>query len=179
MHQFLYIHCGSSTVRHSDCLQIVSCLLHRESNTICISTVLPRCVCITDRNLLSVTFRIFNFQFDFSKKNLLQKPSIHHRLPFNWQTPVTYVLGAAYQLLFFLSVLEIFVSFLLIYFGICHFLVAFVADIDQNFADFRQDVIACRRRFTAERQIHLYQSLKKIIEFHSNAIQLRRLFNSF
>lgn len=93
-------------------------------------------------------------------------------MPFDWRTPITYLLAVAYQCIFFLSVLEIFVTFLVIYFGICNFLVAFVSDIEQNFTDFRQKVINCRRKFTAEQQIQLYQSLNKIVEFHSNAIQL-------
>lgn len=100
------------------------------------------------------------------------------RLPFNWRSVIGYVFATIIELLFFLGVLEIFVAFLVIYFGICQFCVAFATDIKDRFGDFKHDAERCNGKFSIDKQFELYKNLCKIIEFHSQAIQLSSFFNS-
>lgn len=95
-----------------------------------------------------------------------------NRLPFNWKTPLGYTVASAIQILFFFSVLEIFITFIMIYFGICRCAVAFVEDIEQNFRNIHQNILDYNGVFPSNDQNPLYKKLCEIIEFHSNALQL-------
>lgn len=88
------------------------------------------------------------------------------RLPFDWKGSFSYIIATVIQMVFFLGVLEIFVTFLVIYFGICEFCVAFVDDIEDRFLAFKQFVDTNHNS-----QQEIYEKLCKIIEFHTNAIQ--------
>lgn len=68
--------------------------------------------------------------------------------------------------------LEIFATFLAIYFGICQFCVALVEDIERNFADFRDTVLNCRNCFPLQKQNELLLKLHEYVEFHTRAMQL-------
>lgn len=94
------------------------------------------------------------------------------RLPFEWKSPLGYALASVFQWIFFFSVLEIFVTFLAIYLGICQYSVAFVEDIEQSFRDFHQDILRYRGVYPPDERDQLYGKLCEIIEFHSRAMQL-------
>lgn len=85
---------------------------------------------------------------------------------------MSYVFATALQSLFFLGVLEIFVTFLVIYIGICEFCVAFADDIDHQFRVFDLEVQFCCGRFSPAKQSELFQRLCEIMQFHVIAIQL-------
>lgn len=90
----------------------------------------------------------------------------NYRLPFDWNDPFSYIVATVIQMLFFFGVLEIFVTFLVIYFGICEFCVAFVGDLEDRFSAFKEFVDVNR-----ENQTKIYENLCEIIEFHISAMQ--------
>lgn len=94
------------------------------------------------------------------------------RLPFNWKTPVGYVLATAFQLITFFGVLEIFATILIIYIAICQFAVAFTDDIKKELRQVDRSIANCRGVFSSEERTQLKAKLGEIIELHWNAIRL-------
>lgn len=74
-----------------------------------------------------------------------------------------YLAAVTFQLLTFLGVLEIFVTFLIVYVGICQFSLAFAEDIEQSLHSLDQS-------FAKHAKVH--PKLGETIEFHAKAIQL-------
>lgn len=94
------------------------------------------------------------------------------RLPYNWRVPLGYLIAVVFQLLFFLGVLEIFVTFYIIYLDVCQFAVTLADDIEETFRNFKQEISNSRGTVTSTKQIEHYKRLSEIVEFHSNVIQL-------
>lgn len=104
------------------------------------------------------------------------------RLPFNWRSMIGYIFATVFQSILFFGVLEIFLTVLVVFLGICQFLIAFATDIRDRFDDLKHRVELCRRKFPIANQLGLYKNLCEIVEFHSEAIQLSSSFqlqNSF
>lgn len=96
------------------------------------------------------------------------------RLPYNWKSSsVGYLAAVSFQLINFLGVLEIFVTFLIFYVGICEFSLAFAEDIEQSFYKLNQSVAHSRAgnaQITKKSKPH--PKLSEIIEFHGLVVQL-------
>lgn len=86
--------------------------------------------------------------------------------------PLGYLVAVTFQLVNFLGVLEIFLTFLIIYIDVCQFAITLADDIEYRFGVFSQDISQCHGTFSIKQQIALYDRLCEIIEFHSNAVQL-------
>lgn len=100
-----------------------------------------------------------------------------YSLPFNWRSVLGYVVATVLELLFFFGALEIFVTFLVIFLGLSQFCIAFAKDIKDRFDDFKHHTEQLRGKFLAFEQVELYKKLCKIIEFHSQAMQLSIFFS--
>lgn len=90
-----------------------------------------------------------------------------------------YVFATALEMLFFLGVLEIFGTILVIYFSICEYSIAFATDIKDRCGEFKKNAELCRGKFPMAKQTELYENLCEIIEFHSEAIQFSIYLISF
>lgn len=89
--------------------------------------------------------------------------------------------AVSFQLITFLGVLEIFVTCLAIYFGICEFAIAFADDFVADFNEINQRIGKCNGNFSLKKQqTILNRRLTEIMEFQANAIQLSSCkFNKF
>lgn len=94
------------------------------------------------------------------------------RLPYDWRNPFGYMFAVAYQLITFLGVLEIFVTCLVIYLGVCKFSIAFADDFVANFGEISHKIGECNGNFTSKKQTILNQQLTEIMDFQVNAVQL-------
>lgn len=94
------------------------------------------------------------------------------RLPYDWRNPFGYMFAVSYQLITFLGVLEIFVTCLVIYLGVCKFSIAFADDFVANFGEISHKIGECNGNFTSNKQTILNQQLTEIMDFQVNAVQL-------
>lgn len=84
-----------------------------------------------------------------------------------------YLAAILFQMFNFLGVLEIFVTFLIFYVGICQFLLGFAEDIKESFHALEQSSIELRDNPTQiTKQSKLYTKISELVTFHGNVIRL-------
>lgn len=104
--------------------------------------------------------------------NWFLRPIFSFRFPFDWRTPIGYMFATSIQILFFFCVLEVFVTFLIVYVSVCQFAIAFVEDLEESFRKFENSVRNCGGQFSDSKQKALYLNLCRIVHFHVTVIQL-------
>lgn len=84
-----------------------------------------------------------------------------------------YLAAISFQMFNFIGVLEIFVTFLIFYVGICQFLLGFAEDIKESFHALEQSSVELRDHPTQiTKQSKLYTKISELVTFHGNVIRL-------
>lgn len=84
-----------------------------------------------------------------------------------------YLAAISFQMFNFVGVLEIFVTFLIFYVGICQVLLGFAEDIKESFHALEQSSVELRDSPTQiTKQSKLYTKISELVTFHGNVIRL-------
>lgn len=89
-----------------------------------------------------------------------------YSFPYDWTAPNKYMISIIFQAVVVLCNVEIYITVLILFFGFCHFLTAFVVHIELDI----QQLNDCAATNHSKR---LKKNLIAIIQFHSEAKQLR------
>lgn len=103
--------------------------------------------------------------------------SIHPSLPYNWRSPIGYLISVILQVTSTYICSVLFVAVLLLYIGFCSFSIAFATDIRRSLSEFNDDIMFHENRWEgmvppARQLIELKKKFYKITQFHADSIQL-------
>lgn len=102
------------------------------------------------------------------------------RFPFNWTTPVGYFIAMCIQTIQVYCASLTYICFMVIFFGICIFLMSFVDDLEKCVTLNEEKILASVHvnGFNMNRiQADLNKSLNELVRFHTEVKQLSAIFS--
>lgn len=99
------------------------------------------------------------------------------RFPFNWKTPMGFLVACIMESFFFTALLEIALYVLLLYVGLCKHSMIFVDDIVTNLESIsaKYDEYSNKSKLSEEKWSELRLDFLNTVKFHSEAVQLSYL----
>ena len=97
--------------------------------------------------------------------------------PFDWKTPLGYVVCVFIQVITLIAAIDLYVSVVVLTIGFCMLIADFASDIKEKLRQFNRILISSDELTTDDR-IVLKKRLSEFIEFHSEARELSAKFNS-
>lgn len=95
------------------------------------------------------------------------------RFPFDWQTPIGFMICFVTQSATVFCATSLFVLTLALVMGICNFGASFVSDIKENLRSFNDEItLSTVRRLSAQEWMELNTKLNGIMQFHADAKEL-------
>lgn len=106
--------------------------------------------------------------------SLFQEINSHlkNRFPYDWKTPNRYMMTILFQAVVVLCNVEIYMTVLILFFGFCHFLTAFITQIELDLKHLNEAVV---NKPTMRKFMELKSDLILIIQFHANAKRLSHI----
>lgn len=91
------------------------------------------------------------------------------RLPFNWKSPIGYIIVTFFQIIGIVSCSEVCVVVLCYYTGVCLAITTFISDIEYNLKNLNVETTADSK--TSSEQTRIIQMFNEIIQFHSETTE--------
>lgn len=92
-------------------------------------------------------------------------------LPYDWRKPFGFIVTTFILLTLISCFVTLFLSFLLIYIGVCKFIVALSQDIQWHLKAFEDEIMVIEKPTSLEKHLEVKMKLNKTIEFHSKSLR--------
>lgn len=114
--------------------------------------------------IVSLFFNIFILPYILFEFNLLS-------VPYDWRAPLGFLFTTIMQILLVVLMVMCFVCFIMLYVGICRFLIAFATEVQHTLNEFSNSFTESKKKLKLPKVLELKTKLNETVKFHSDALK--------